>query len=328
MPKLSSWGGVGFFFGLFAVVSGWWGCSSGPSADQACTLSAAATCAKIDQCIKNGVVNRYGDLATCQARQKQSCLSALTASATGNTPTFVETCAATIPGASCSDYESALVTECAPKMGTLALGAACAYAAQCASSVCAITKGTNCGVCAAASNAGDSCATATCSRGLTCVATTSMCQPDGAASASCDKDHPCGFGLSCVGAVMTTPGTCQTSGKTVGAACDPKRLTAPACDANQGLGCDSATKQCVALTYASDGMPCGLVGTTVTACSGTATCYGASGATPGMCKAAAKDGAACDTDVGPGCLPTARCVTGSATVAAGTCQLVDPTACK
>jgi len=310
------------------LVMVWAGCSSGPSVDEACTQTAAASCAKLDQCIKNGVVTRYGDLATCQARLKQSCVSSLGAPATGNTPAFVEVCAAAIPAATCADYEGANVAACATKMGTLATGAACTYAAQCATAFCAIAKGTNCGVCAATSNPGDSCATTTCSRGLTCVASTSTCQVDGATNAACDRDHPCGFGLSCVGAAMTTMGTCQPSGKTVGAACDSRRMTAPACDANQGLTCDAVSKMCVALTYASDGMPCGLVGTTVTACGNASVCYGSSGVTPGTCKAAAKDGAACDTDAGPGCLPPARCVTGSATVTSGMCQLADAAACK
>ena len=116
----------------------------------ACAQLAAATCAKIEACVKGGVVHRYGDAATCEARQTAACVVSLGANATGNMPETVTTCATTLPQSTCAEYEAAEVAVCAPQAGTRAAGATCTYSAQCATSFCAIALGTNCGVCAAA----------------------------------------------------------------------------------------------------------------------------------------------------------------------------------
>ncbi len=288
---------------------------------------AAANCAKLDQCIKNGTTLRYGDLTACQARQTRGCLAGLAAPGTGNSAALVMSCSAAVPAASCDDFEATRIAECQPKVGQLANGAACAFSSQCASTFCAIANGTNCGACAAPTHANDSCAASNCSVGQSCVAGNMQCQTDGSAGASCDKDHPCAYLLSCVTAAGASSGTCQLSGATAGAACDNKRQTLPACAASQGLFCEAASKTCKALTYVNAGNPCGFVNGTTVACTSAATCFGAMGATPGTCKALAKEGQPCDTAAGPGCVAPGRCVTGSATSTAGTCALPDSTTC-
>jgi hypothetical protein len=302
-------------------------CSSGPTAHDACAQLATAQCDKLDACITNGTSQRYTDKATCVARLMASCTTSLAAADTANNPDNVIACATAVPTASCDDYIGNDVVACAPLMGKRALGSPCAYPAQCQSAVCAIAKGTNCGSCAAPSSAGDSCATASCSRGFTCVAGTQTCQTPGGSGASCDDNHPCGFRLSCVVATGATSGSCEAAGTTAGTACDPRREAAPGCANNAGLVCDSATKQCLAATFSGPGGACGLSGGKVVLCDMASVCFGASGATPGTCKAIALEGQPCDGVAGPSCMAPARCVTGSATSTAGTCQLPDPGVC-
>ncbi len=303
------------------------GCPQGVSADQACTDFAAAQCAKLDQCVVNGTTGRYGGVSICQSRQKQTCLARLNAPGTGNSPTDVELCAQQLPTASCGDFDLGNVPDCMAKVGTRVNGQPCAFPGQCQSSSCAVVNGTNCGTCTAPNQAGDSCATTSCSHGFVCVKSTQLCQPRGASSATCDADHPCGSGLSCVIAQGAQSGTCETAGASVGTPCDPARKTEASCDQNAGLYCDGTTRSCLAVSYGVAGSQCGFVSPIVVNCTNAATCFGAQGQTPGMCLANAADGAACDTQAGPSCLPPAQCVTGSPTVTAGTCQLPDPAVC-
>lgn len=297
------------------------------SADQACTDFATAQCAKLDQCIVNGTTSRYGGVAVCQARQKDACLTRLGAAGTGNSPNDVELCVQQLPTASCAEFDLGNVPECLAKIGSFANGQPCAFPGQCQSSNCAIVNGTNCGTCTARNQAGDSCATTSCSHGLSCISTTQQCQPRGELNGSCDADHPCGAGLSCVTPEGASAGTCQTAGTAVGTPCDPQRRTAPACDPNLGLFCSGASRTCEAVSYAPAGGQCGFVSPIVINCTNAATCFGAQGQTPGMCVANASDGVSCDTQSGPSCLPPARCVTGNPSTTSGVCQLPNPSAC-
>jgi hypothetical protein len=115
-------------------------------------------------------------------------------------------------------------------------------------------------------------------------------------------------------------GTCQLEVATAGGTCDPKQATAPACSGSAGLTCDTQMLVCVPQPLASANQPCGLIGTTRTACSGGATCSIPQGETTGVCVAPAADGAACNVDSAPECETPARCVN-------GTCQLPGSMAC-
>ena len=308
---------------VLAINNALTGCPNPVSADQACADSATANCTKLDQCVLNGTTIRYGGASTCHTRQKQACLERLGAAGTGNNPNAVEQCVSEVPSASCSDFDLGSIPECQAKIGSGANGAPCAFGGQCESANCAIVTGTNCGTCAAPNHAGDDCTTTSCSQGLFCVAATHQCQPRGTAGSTCDTDHPCGAGLSCVTPAGTASGTCQAAANSVGAACDTKRQTAPGCDPNAGLYCDASTNTCLAVSYATAGAQCGSINHVTVACTNASTCFGAQG-----CVADAVEGASCDTQVGPSCLPPATCVTGGgATATSGVCGLPDSTVC-
>jgi hypothetical protein len=312
---------------LAAINNALLGCGPAVSADQACTDSATANCGKLDECVFNGTSIRYGGASTCRTRQTHACLERLGAAGTGNSPPDVELCVSEVPGASCNDFDLGNIAECQAKIGSGPSGGSCAFDGQCMSANCTLINGTNCGHCAAPNQAGDSCASTSCSHGLVCVKSTQLCQPRGIASGSCDADHPCGAGLSCVTPSGAASGTCQAAGSSVGAGCDPKRQTAAGCDPNAGLYCDATTKTCLTVTYATASQPCGLVSGVENVCTNASTCFGAQGQTPGTCMADALDGMPCDSAAGPACIPPATCVTGGGSATTGTCQLPDPSAC-
>jgi hypothetical protein len=125
-----------------------------------------------------------------------------------------------------------------------------------------------------------------------------------------------------------TMGTCQPDATVLGATCDFKRQTGPACDPNAGLYCAN-TNMCVNITYVNAGGNCGAMnkGASDAICTGGAGCYASQTmGMPAMCIALGVEGGACDIMVGPGCMSPDRCVvSGGGT--AGTCTAVDPTMC-
>ena len=301
----------------------------------ACADYARAYCAKLDQCGNKAAQRTFGSVDACVARASMRCVSAAAAPSSGSTAVTIDACTGTIPTASCAEWLEPEPVVCAISPGTLAKGAACAFGTQCASTYCAIPLGAGCGQCAAVPGAGDDC---TATRGcgpanLRCDASGSgKCLPLGGASAPCDASAPCLAGLDCVGAEpkKMTQGACQPARATLGAACDPARVAAPGCDRNQGLDCDKASLQCVAVATATAGAPCGYDKTSgaFTICTGGSTCFAsaASGATA-VCVVAVVEGSACDTAAGPPCLTPARCVAAPGGTS-GSCVLVDGASCK
>jgi len=250
-------------------------------------------------------------------------MDSLAAPKTAATPASDKTCADALAGQACDAFLTGVEppAACLPQHGAGGSGAACAFAAECASGFCSVADDAPCGTCGDPPAAGASCATSGCGPTLTCVKTTQLCQAPGAAGAACDKDLPCLAGLACVGATMTAMGACQAAVATAGAACDPKRVTGPDCDAGAGLVCDTQSLTCVAQPVAAANQPCGVIGTTRTACGGGATCSIPQGETMGVCVAPAPDGGACNVDSAPDCQTPARCVN-------GTCQLPGTMTCS
>ncbi len=151
----------------------------------------------------------------------------------------------------------------------------------------------------------------------------------GTVNGMCNKATPCAAGLSCVGATATTMGTCKPAPSAVDAACDSTATTLPKCDQERGVACSTVTNRCVSITYASDGMPCGVMSDgLVVSCGRNGICDRAKGSATGTCKAAVAEGAACDTKAGPPCLPPANCITGASTVTSGICRIIDASTCK
>lgn len=302
------------------------GCASagptGPTPQQACADLAAALCTQLATCASDAVPIRFGDEVTCKAREAASCANSLTAASTGATPNSVEGCAHAFPTVSCPDLiNNTLPAACQAQVGKVPVGGACAFNAQCGTQFCAVVRNTNCGVCAAQPNAGESCVDlSSCGPGLKCVNGNTICAAAGTtAGAACDKDNPCGAGFSCVGskAAAMTMGTCQTAADTLGAACDPKRQTSAGCDQNAGLACDPTSKTCAALQLADVGAACD---NAVTVCTAGASCVIPTGANAGTCVAPPADGQPCDTASGPNCLNLSRCIA-SGTGTSGVCML-------
>ena len=116
----------------------------------------------------------------------------------------------------------------------------------------------------------------------------------------------------------------MTSAGTAGTPCGG---TMAGCDGSKGLYCGGAVeaKTCMNINYVAAGMPCGtLVDGSFQGCAGAGTCYTATGFAlareMGTCEAPAPDDGACDTAVGPGCLPPARCIPSGAGTA-GQCTV-------
>ncbi|HEY5242730.1 MAG TPA: hypothetical protein VIJ22_14720 [Polyangiaceae bacterium] len=302
--------------------------AAGPSADKACGDSAYARCSRFQSCSPTALQLRYQDVPTCEANMKAACLAALAAPSTGQTASGIEQCVAQIPNWACADYVFSQnpPPECNEVSGSLANGAACGYAGQCQSAFCAIVPEAQCGVCAGAPAAGDSCAALTsCGTGLACDSTSSVCLPTAAHLASCAPSQKCAAGNECVGSSSTTgaSGTCQTAVESAGSPC---RSTAP-CDFYAGLTCGSAGS-CVPVEFATGGQPCGYVGSVgqdVT-CSGEQRCIVGDGGPQGTCTTASGIGGACDLSVGPACIASTRCVATNGGTS-GTCANPDANAC-
>jgi hypothetical protein len=304
----------------------------GTTSDSACADIAAVRCNQRATCSNGtGITRVYGDQTTCLAREKLSCTNALAAKNSGNTPDRVEQCAAALKAESCADYFALVTPAACINTGTLSDGTACAFAGQCSSTYCTNDANAACGVCGQPVAANGDCTNGgTCARGATCATTPGSmgmmmsCITPAAAGASCSRVAPCGTGLTCVGAIgmgpNAMPGSCMASGTMAGVACDPTARTAPGCDRAVGLFCNTTSKTCTAVTYAANGATCG-VGSdgNLTDCAG-GTCFGTT------CKAAAADGAACDTVNGPDCLAPAKCAT-AAGATTGTCTLADASKC-
>ncbi|MFO0648281.1 MAG: hypothetical protein U0326_18725 [Polyangiales bacterium] len=312
---------------------------TGPTATQACTALAQAECARRDACSNHFLIGRvYGDLATCEQRVRDACVTSLAAHGTGQTPSNVQACATAYPSIACADYfnNTNLPASCFAQPGTLANGAACRYASQCQSAFCAVPTGTSCGVCAARPAAGAPCngpgAPVGCGgHGLTCVGETATapgtCVALGAMGATCDLSHPCGSGLSCTPVAIAAPSrTCQPAGAEVGVACGG--ASASGCDNERGLACNTMSRTCQNITLVAAGAACG-VGADggFSSCANSGDCMGYTLATlRGTCRATAADGAACDRAAGPYCRTPASCVT-PASGGAATCALPSSASC-
>jgi hypothetical protein len=294
---------------------------------ETCELLAQADCTRLDQCIFHGVVDRFGDEDTCEKIYTARCKAQFEANHTGEHSSETEACVAALAPASCADVEDDTVDACQSSPGTAGIGAACAFSTQCGTAFCALDTNGNCGTCQQLSNAGDDCSAHGCSPGFECVPSTMTCQPRSAPDGSCSASEPCAFALSCVTPAGASTGTCVAARQVAGYPCDATLENGPGCDVNSGLTCDPSTNTCIALTYATAGQPCGLVSGTTVACEKKSSCHGASATTAGTCVAFAAPGAKCDTVAGPDCEPLAVCVTGSATVTAGTCKQLDASSC-
>ena len=286
------------------------GCGSSVTPDKACTDAAAQLCTQLQNCAAPLVTTQYGDVATCQARAKLTCLPALMAPMTSANPDKLDQCATATSMLTCNQLFTRDTPEiCKPLPGKLADGSACGDDGQCTSTYCKKPANEVCGVCGARAAAGGACALdADCDYKLTCAM--SVCVAPGAVGASCDGGHPCAPPNVCKAALCTAP-------VGAGMACDP---VVKDCDATKGLYCDPTTRVCALATFAAAGAPCGYVNGAFVGCAAAGHCKLATASLMGTCLAAAADGAACDITNGPECTAPAQCI-------GSVCKLPNPAAC-
>src|SRR5438067_9629114 len=74
------------------------------TADDACATAARTRCQKLMGCSAADLDKRFGDVATCEAREALACTAALAATGTGNTPATVVGCADAIQQQACGDF--------------------------------------------------------------------------------------------------------------------------------------------------------------------------------------------------------------------------------
>ena len=128
--------------------------SSGDSVTTAYAVLAQSQCARRQACSNtvypDGVfiMNTYGDMPTCLARQELACVNNATAPGTGTSAGQLEKCASEYVSWACTDLFDGNANpppDCAPP-GTLANGQSCTMAGQCASRFCSGIKNSSCGV--------------------------------------------------------------------------------------------------------------------------------------------------------------------------------------
>lgn len=319
----------GFFGVTAAMLSAACSSSSGVSPEQACANLASARCQKMQQCNPQGIVNVYGDLATCESRQSATCVSNLAAPQTAANASHTEDCAQATPGEVCSDFELGNVPPaCQPLAGPRAAGNPCSVNAQCASAFCLIPKTSSCGVCAPQPVVGSSCANNGCGPGLVCDANTSLCANPVGSGGACDDSSVCGPGFTCLGNTATATGSCVALASTVGAACDVAD-GGTRCDGRQGLYCNVPEgRKCDRVADATATFACGTIDGGVIDCTGGAFCQRPGSSRSGICVAPASENAPCDEVNGPTCSTPARCVLTTVGGTTGTCVTTNPSVCN
>jgi len=258
-----------------------------PEIEQACAAFVATFCAKVESCSPFALGVVYGDVATCEKRLMLSCVPNSSAPGTSAVPAKTTGCEQAIAALGCPSFLAGdLGAACEIDPGTVALGGACADDAQCVTKFCARAPDAACGICQPPTQAGDPCNRSSCSVGTACPAGQSTCITPVAGQV----DAPCS--------------------------------ALEECDLAHAVGCNTASKKCIALTLAQSQGSCGansIVPTSFAVCPAAGTC---SAAIFGTCSPAAADGNACSTaDTGTHCMSPARCV-------AGKCTLVDPNMCR
>jgi hypothetical protein len=215
------------------------GCSTPPSADDACQRYAASYCKLVDDCSQRATAARYGSLLSCQERERAACHQRLAAPGTSRTPSFEAGCSLALPSLNCTAlFANATFLSCIAPPGTREELAPCIDDAQCETGTCNRGASRVCGTCGLPAHSGESCDTTSCARGLICLE--NLCVAPAAQDASCDPTHPCAYSLSCA------DGTCSPAIENAGDDCDPDQSIAAGCDLDQGLLCDPMSKVCVA----------------------------------------------------------------------------------
>jgi len=291
----------------------------------ACSAYAKAYCAQYLACYTGVMLERLGDLNTCEARfGGVYCESRMVSPGSSATASDLTTCAAAISAQNCSEWFVNVPVECMWR-GTLSDGSPCEYDQQCGSTRCARVSGSWCGTCTPRVSLGG------------------QCDPS---LRDCERNLVCGAGVGCSGSlpdggtcgetsdmICTTPvpegGSCATNFECASALacisghCSPQRRTGESCAG--GLEC---TRQedvmckgavCSAVSHATPGQACDY--TNGITCLASGICKGADGQPNaiGVCVAPLADGQPCNGSTP--CLYPSRCMAGKCMTAADAAEL-------
>jgi hypothetical protein len=305
------WAGLASVGGWVLACSGS-GSSSLVPADTACEQFSDALCKRIQECAPIFIQYSYGDVATCSARSKLSCVPTVNAPGSALSGAQIAACANALPTPSCDDLLArAIPDDCRARPGNFADGQACADDNQCTNKKCKKKKDASCGVCSSPVAAGGACdVDDNCDYGLLC-AKNGVCVSPGAGGAICDANHVCRASFICRG------GTCVQA-PAEGTACNP---SAQDCSFAKGDFCDPTAQVCKPLGMVQGGQACGIVSQALALCAASGTCKVPAGLAQGTCVGASADGQPCDATNGPACTPPATCDSGA-------CKIPDPAACK
>lgn len=292
------------------------GGGSGPTMAEACATYWEASCTEYEACFPASSLIYFGDHATCTARMTAGCLSSFSAAGSATLPSDILACGAALTNLTCQSYNRFLAREtdlggCGLPSGTLAIGAACGSAAQCASLVCDVSANQACGQCASG-EAGAPCkGTKGCQIGLRCAQGT--CVAPGQFGASCTASTPCSAIFTCFA------GACEHR-LTLGSTCNPFANDSP-CET--GLVCNPVSKACETFDVGPLGAACGLVADNTLDYCTHATFCDLDSPNQGTCVEALSDGEACmvQTNGFEPCTYPARCIQ-------GLCTYPDATACQ
>lgn len=258
--------------------------------DAAARKLAVEECARRVRCDGAWFARLWDNVAQCDARTALQYKKMIESPNSGLTTAWASGCATALAADTCADERPAA---CNIPSGKGSAGASCVSGADCdATSHCAVRPiGT--------SKQYPLCGT---------------CEPRPVTAPRAKVGEACG------GTTYCETGTCRAgicrAYVPTGGACDDLKP----CDTNIDR-CEGSV--CTARQYAKAGEVCGkLAGGTTIFCGGAATCSDRDGMSEmGRCIPPAEDGRACDTSIGPGCLPPARCVS-------GVCSIPDVAVCE
>lgn len=281
---------------------------------EACAAYAAALCARNTECVPFFRELAYGDESVCAARFEIYCSAIVNAPGTSWTPEGFLSCASALNTASCGDFVKGIlrgsIPECRPAPGALPDGAPCIDSGQCSGGYCNNDEPDQCGVCTTHAGEGEACnAHLDCKLGLACDLSISKCVVAGSEGASCAVGQTlCEFPLVCHNSKCG-------AGAAAGEMCDPMFS---ACPFPKGLFCDAQTASCKPFVLVKEGADCGYINGESHQCMASGRCD--LGMPIPKCVAPAPDGAPCNPQGVPGCMPPAICFNGS-------CTLPAPDAC-
>lgn len=275
------------------------GGSADAPVDPACKARIEATCQKAAMCLPAELTITFGSVDECIARELLTCANLYEAPGTALTPALESECAADIAASTCDEFrEAEPPAACDPGPGTLPVGTACGFNAQCDTGYCRFLSPNICGKCAQRSDDGGAClGDADCNDGLGCT-DDQQCTP---LHTTAGDPCPCAPGLRCVS--VKGAATCRAR-VALGGACSENFD----CDGYPIRICNLQTSACEEVTIAATGEPCGPGESGgIVACAG-GTLEGcvthASGVAP-VCEPPARDGESC---VRAACEPPARCI--------------------